>query len=109
MITEWVGFLDDDDTLDHRYHEWLNEECKDYDMLIFNMARPEGLILPGHTNVDELVYNWVGISFALKTEIAKRFPFKNMISEDWDLIQRIKEAGFKIKISQHVAYYIRPL
>ena len=104
--TTWVGFCDDDDWLDLRYHQWLNEECEGFDMVIFNMRRPEGIVLPDHTDVDKLAYNWVGISFALKTAIAKKFPFNNMVGEDYDLIMRVKEAGYKIKISERVAYFI---
>ena len=101
--TTWVGFCDDDDWLDPHYHEWL-KEIKDADMVIFQMERPEGIVLPGHTDVDKLVYNWVGVSFALRTRIAKQHPFKSMLAEDFDLIQRLRE--YRLVVSPRVAYFV---
>lgn len=104
--TDWVGFLDDDDRLDPHYHEWLDKEAEDNDMVIFQMKN--GLYtIPGHMMVPNLKYNWVGISFAMRTEVAREMPFYNMIGEDFDLIQRCIHAGYKVKISPHVAYFVR--
>lgn len=103
--TEWVGFLDDDDYLEPRYHEWLRE-LSDADMVIFQMRRHDGLELPGHTDIERLAYNWVGISFALRTSIAKQYHFKNMVAEDFDLIQRVKKAGYRLVVSPQVAYFV---
>ena len=103
--TTWVGFCDDDDYLDPHYHEWL-KEIKNADMVIFQMKRPDGMILPDHTDTDKLAYNWVGISFALRTSIAKEFPFKDIIGEDFDLIQRVLQAGLRVVVSPRVAYYL---
>lgn len=104
--TKWVGFCDDDDWLDPHYHEWLDEATIGVDMIIFYMQHGNGLIIPGHTDVDRLKYNWVGISFALRTKVAKQFPFESMIGEDFDLIKRVKNAGYRIKIVPKVAYFI---
>ena len=106
VTTEWVGFLDDDDRLDVRYHRWLDMECEGWDVIVFQMKQ-DYLTLPGHTNSKLLAFNWVGISYALKTKIAKAYPFKNMIGEDYDLLKRLSEAKFKIKVVPWVAYYVR--
>jgi glycosyltransferase involved in cell wall biosynthesis len=106
VTTEWVGFCDDDDFLDPHYHEWLIEESPGFDMVIFKMKNSPTGAVPYTTNVDELKYNEVGISFALKTELALKFPFENMIGEDYELIMRVKESGAKIKISERIAYFI---
>jgi glycosyltransferase involved in cell wall biosynthesis len=103
--TGWVGFCDDDDWLDPHYHEWLNE-MKDADMVLFQMKRPDGMILPDHTDSDRLVYNWVGISFAMRTSVALKYPFKTMIGEDYDLIQRVRRAGLRLVVSPQVAYFV---
>ena len=102
--TSWVGFCDDDDYLDPHYHEWL-KKYRHYDMVIFNMQRPEGLILPNHTDLDKLAYNWVGISFAMRTKVALKFPFRDMIGEDFDLIQRVRREH-RVVIDPRVAYYL---
>lgn len=106
--TSWVGFCDDDDWLDEHYHEWLKFKARstNADMIIFQMQRTDGMVLPDHTDVDKLAHNWVGISFAIRTKIAIRLPFRNMIGEDYDLIQRVKQAGLKVVVSPKVAYFV---
>jgi glycosyltransferase involved in cell wall biosynthesis len=68
--TEWVAFLDDDDTLSPTYIETFNKEYDSYpdiDVLIFRM-KLENRIVPkmGCTNFELCD---VGISFLLKTSI----------------------------------------
>lgn len=104
--TNWVGFCDDDDYLDPHYHQWLKKYQQTADLVIFQMQRPDGMILPDHTSVNKLAYNWVGISFAIRTELAKAFPFKNMVGEDWDMITTMKQAHKNIVIAPEVAYFI---
>lgn len=104
--TEWVGFCDDDDYLDPHYHEWLVEESPSFDMVIFKMKNQPNGGVPYSTDVEMLRYNEVGMSFALKTGLAKRFPFENMLGEDFDLIMRVKNSGARIKISEHIAYFL---
>ena len=103
--TTWVGFCDDDDWLDPHYHEWLRK-IRGADMVIFQMQRPEGMILPGHTDIDRLAYNWVGVSFAMRTAVALKYPFKNMLGEDFDLIQRAVKAGLRLEIDPRVGYFV---
>lgn len=107
--TSWVGFLDDDDYIDEHYHEWLQKEKDGYDMVIFRMKNSplKEEAIPKSTNIDDLEYNQVGISFAMRTKVAILFPFSAKVpGEDYDLIMRVKQAGYKIKISDKVAYYI---
>jgi hypothetical protein len=104
--TEWVGFCDDDDWLDPRYHKWLIEESVGFDVVIFKMKNSPNGAVPYTTNVEELKYNEVGMSFALLTGIALQYPFENIIGEDYELLMRLRDDGFKIKISERVAYYI---
>lgn len=106
VTTDWVGFLDDDDRLDPHYHEWLDAEAGDNDMVIFQMKNGM-MTIPGHTMLANLAYNWVGISFAMRTEVAREMPFYNMIGEDFDLIMRVIHAGYRVKISPHLAYFVR--
>lgn len=112
VLTEWVGFLDDDDRLDPHYHEWLNEECSDYDMVIFKMKVGPQELIPKTNRVEDLNFGDVGISFALKTELAKQFPFvkenrNKGLHEDWEMVRALRDKGYKIKISEHITYYVR--
>lgn len=107
--TSWVGFLDDDDYLDEHYHEWLQKEKDGYDVVVFRMKNSPLVeeAIPKSTNVDDLEYNQVGISFALRTKLAALYPFSNKVpGEDHELLMRLKKDGYKIKISDKVAYYI---
>ncbi len=111
-LTEWVGFLDDDDVLDPHYHEWLNEEWSGYDVVIFKMKIGPQEVIPQTNEVENLKLGGVGISFALKTELAKRFPFitedrESVLHEDWEMIKTLREKGYRVKISERVAYYVR--
>jgi len=103
--TDWVGFCDDDDELDEHYHEWL-KDYKNYDVVVFRMKNSPNGAIPESNSVEHLEYNKVGISFALKTSLARKYPFKNMQGEDYDLLIRLVEAGCKVKIVDHVAYYL---
>lgn len=104
--TEWVGFCDDDDYLDPHYHEWLVEESPGFDVVIFRMKNSPNGAVPISRELDKLKYNEVGMSFAMLTGIALSYPFKNIIGEDYELLMRLKEDGFRIKISERIAYFI---
>lgn len=106
VTSPWVGFCDDDDELDENYHKWLDEACEGFDVVIFKMKNQPNGGIPYTTNVDELRYNEVGMSYALKTDLARKYPFKNMIGEDFDQLQRIIKDGHKVKVVDKVAYYL---
>ena len=118
--TPWVGFVDDDDTVDPHYAQWLAEEAQDNDVVIFHMQymqdvhhTKQGTTVP--RDDQPLGQGNVGISFAMKTELLKKHPFiregfspGSLPSEDWAMIQTLQNAGYKIKISPRIAYYVRP-
>lgn len=72
--TEWIAFLDDDDTVADDYVTCLQkqiEEIPDLDVLIFRMKHKFlGRIIPSLDKTEIKVGN-VGISFSLKTKIMK--------------------------------------
>ena len=109
VLTLWVGFCDDDDYLDPNYNKWFIEESAGNDMVIFRMKNSPVDSIPDHQDVDKLEFNKVGISFAVKTTLANKIQFKDMIGEDWAFIQAVKKAGYKIHISKHIAYFIGDL
>lgn len=113
MSSEWFGFVDDDDRLDHRYVRWLREEAKvqDIDVVIFRMmyqpARHDGVIfLPNGKGLED---GYVGISFAVRSSFVrgKNIWFETEECEDNRYLQRLQRAGARMRWSQRIAYYVR--
>jgi glycosyltransferase involved in cell wall biosynthesis len=108
ITTPWTAFLDDDDTLDPHYVEWLQAAIdKPTDVVIFQMLQngADGPIpRPGQ------LYNGnVGMSYAIRTELLARFPFVPPTmaeSSDWLHIKQLMDAGAVIKRVDKVAYYV---
>lgn len=107
--TEWVAFLDDDDTLSYTYLEaFFNELNNVYnpDVILFRMRHSEYGVLPKLNSVDIIQYE-TGISFALRTKIFKDgLWFSSSHAEDFDLMDRIKNNGYKIVMSPYVKYFV---
>jgi glycosyltransferase involved in cell wall biosynthesis len=109
--TEWIAFLDDDDTIAPDYVETFKEEHKTHpfvDVIIFRMHRPniEPVILP-ILNTDNFYMYEVGISFALRTDIFKKgFAFEPSHVEDFEYLSKLRENNYCIMISPHVKYYV---
>lgn len=109
----WVAFVDDDDTIDPHYVEWLKEyEETVYDVVVFRMQYRDGRILPPPDSAT-LAFGQVGISYAIRTPLARAYPFvredvDSGYHEDWELIRTLYKEQFPIHISSHVAYYVRP-
>lgn len=105
---EWIAFVDDDDRLDIHYVEWLREEGKDSDVVIFKMKYPgeDGHIVP---NGEAIEQGNIGISFAVRDAFLsqRRIWFENGQFEDWALIKACSERGARIKFSDKVAYFVR--
>lgn len=107
--TEWVAFLDDDDTLSYTYLEaFYNELANVYkpDLILFRMRHQEYGVLPKTNSVNIIQYE-SGISFALKRKIFNDgLWFNSSYAEDFDLLDRIKNAGYKIVMSPYVKYFV---
>lgn len=103
---KWTAFLDDDDTVDSKYVEWLKAESEEFDLIVFRMRFAEGLVLPPG---QELIGGQVGISFAIRREfhISNSLSFKDQVAEDWDMICQCLGAKARWKISDNIAYYVR--
>jgi hypothetical protein len=106
--SEWIGFLDDDDTLSFDYIEKLKNEIRsnNIDVCIFRMIYENNIILPG--KIDKSINkNRVGISFALKSYITCNTKFSNSQHEDYFYLKELEYKNYKIVISPFVCYYIR--
>lgn len=121
VTTPWVGNLDDDDWLDPHYSEWLTKTLQRHpnlDMVIFRMRRvvngtPKTLPPPHITTPDQLEYGNVGTSYAMRTELARRYPYVRENRSigyfpDWEMIHTLRDNGHQILIVTHVAYNVRP-
>ena len=110
--TPWVAFVDDDDTIDTQYVNILHHEVQqneDAHIIIFRMKYTDGRVLPPHDHTD-FVLNHVGISFAMKMDYVrdKSLTFRPSSTEDFELLDRCRQAGASIRISPSITYYVRP-
>jgi hypothetical protein len=109
FLTEWIGFVDDDDTLSPYYINNLKTEIKitpDIELCIFRMIYENGFVLPGKYDRN-LLRGKVGISFALKYDLTLKYLFTNNPFEDFIYLKTIQTAGIKILISSFISYYVR--
>lgn len=112
--TDWIGFVDDDDTLRAHYVDALIEESKanpDADCIVFRMSyhpSDQFLILPPlGTKSPEMCR--VGISFAVKKEFLtkNKLGFINYSAEDFILLNTLERLGGKIFFSSLITYNVR--
>lgn len=113
--TEWVSFLDDDDTVTEDYVQRLKEESEAHpeaDLIVFREYFISELMedgYPDHYIWQAPVVHWgqIGISFSVKREVALKYPFLDEPNEDFHFVSRIDEAGHKIHFSKYIVYRAR--
>jgi len=107
VTTEWVGFVDDDDTLTPCYVDrFLSHVKEDIDVIIFRMNLDDRILPP--LNHATFHINYVGISFAVKTSLFHEgFWFEPSSAEDFYLLDRYRSERKHIMISPHVTYLVR--
>ena len=105
--TQWISFLDDDDTICPYYIHRLNQEIKkdsSMELCLFRMIYPNRFILPSN-DVTYIKKDYVGISFAFKGYIPTKFV--NSSREDYYFLKQVEYEGFKMVISPFITYFIR--
>jgi glycosyltransferase involved in cell wall biosynthesis len=112
--TEWIAFVDDDDTIASNYVETFYNEIQEFnnmDVIIFRMSYHFNcnFIIPRLPPVDNIIYDGnVGISFAMKKELFDLgYNFIPSHNEDFKLINRIRENNYKIMVSPYIRYFVR--
>lgn len=105
--TEWVGFLDDDDTVEPNYVKILFEKYNKYDFVVWRMKYQNGMVLPPFS-MNELVFATVGISFCYNRNVFKNLLFsQNRDGEDFDFLMELKKQSNKFIITPEVIYNVR--
>lgn len=106
--TDWVSMLDDDDTITEDYVQRLEEEIAahpDADLIHFRQYFINtGQVFP---NWPEVAWGNIGISFSVKTKVARQVGYKSEPYEDFEFVKRVKEAGFNVYFSKYLVYRVR--
>jgi glycosyltransferase involved in cell wall biosynthesis len=108
--TPWIGFVDDDDILSPDYIQHLQHHIKQQDpeVVIFRMYGYDK-VYPPHGAID-FYKNQVGISFCLQRDLCTRDGVWFVLgpTEDFDMLDQLRNLQKRIFISPHITYYIRP-
>jgi len=108
---DWIGFVDDDDTLSKYYTEILElEKTKsNIDCCVFRMRydKDNQKIVPPF-GMNYLMQNYVGISFSVRRKFIEynNILFENDNAEDFMFLKSISDNQGKIYISSHVTYNV---
>jgi len=108
---EWIGFVDDDDTLSKFYIEILElEKTKsEFDCCVFRMRydKDNQKVIPPF-GMNHLQQNYVGISFCVSKKFIteNNIKFTNDNAEDFKFLKEINDKGGKIHISSHITYNV---
>ena len=108
--TEWLAFVDDDDSVANNYVEIFIKELCAYplvDIVLFRMEHYHGIIFPS-LSTETFYHNHVGISFAIKKKIFDEgHIFIPSNAEDFYYLDGARNKKYKIMISPHVTYFVR--
>ena len=109
MMPDWVGNLDDDDTLTPDYILKLVEDGKDVDLLQFRAEWENKIDIRPIIGETRLLPATVSNAFAFRYDFAERhnLHYIDSTSEDWATIQSFISAGARCKVSDHVTYRVR--
>jgi glycosyltransferase involved in cell wall biosynthesis len=103
--TEWIGFLDDDDSLHPDYVKTLFEKYKDYDFVVWRMIYTNGKVLP-EPNRDSMLFGKVGISFCYKNKFDNLYFENNRDGEDYDFLVKLRSLSEKWFIAPEIFYNV---
>ena len=108
--TEWICFLDDDDTFCQDYMDSFYNELScnpNMDVCIFKMIYENGVVRPPE-GLNRLVMGQVGISFAVKLKFLNEnnLRFVNSEIEDYTLLKKLESAGANFVYSEKIVYNV---
>jgi glycosyltransferase involved in cell wall biosynthesis len=107
--TEWVAFVDDDDSLSNKYVEIFTAESSAYtlaDIILFRMEHPEVGPMP-YLSTDTFYVQQAGISFAVKKRVFDEgHIFIPHCAEDYFYLDEARNKKYNIMISPYVVYFV---
>ena len=101
--TEWIGFLDDDDTLHSEYVDKLFSKYSEHDFIIWRMVSPNCVVMP---RTDKISFGDVGISIAYKNKFKDLFFDSNRDGEDFDFINKLLFLTKNYTITPEIYYNV---
>lgn len=104
--SEWIGFLDDDDTIDSNYVDTLNKKYQSYDFVVWRMKTTDGKIYPDLKR-NNLIRNQVGISISFKNKFPDIIFDNNDDSEDFEFVDKLQNTTNNFIITPEIFYNIR--
>jgi glycosyltransferase involved in cell wall biosynthesis len=104
--TEWIGFLDDDDTIHQEYVDTLYKKYSEYDFVVWRMKDENGFVLPELFR-NNLVFGRVGISFCYKNKFENLLFDNNRDGEDFDFLMKLQSLSDNWTITPEVYYKVR--
>lgn len=104
--SEWIGFLDDDDTIHENYVESLFKDYSKYDFVVWRMKYENGRVLPP-LGFDDLVFAKVGISFCFKNKFKNLLFDNNRDGEDFDFLMKLKNLTNNWVVTPEIYYNVR--
>jgi glycosyltransferase involved in cell wall biosynthesis len=106
--TEWVAFVDDDDSLSNKYVELFISESSAYTLAEIIIFRMTFIGIKPNLSTDMFRLGDVGISFAVKKRIFDDgHVFIPSDIEDYTYLSQAKDKNYKIMISPCVTYFVR--
>jgi glycosyltransferase involved in cell wall biosynthesis len=105
---QWIGFLDDDDTLANDYVEYFLNEVKviHLDVYVYRMINKEQQIFPSLKSKDIQPCD-IGISFIVHKNVFQNIQFKNSHCEDYDFLKKAYEQKKIIMFSSSIKYFVK--
>lgn len=106
--SNWIAFLDDDDTISNDYVEYFFKQKNifNFDLFIYRMINQDLKIFPSLLSRD-LIPCDVGISFIAKKDIFEKIKFENSHCEDYDFLNLVKKYNYLILISNTIKYFVK--
>lgn len=104
--TEWIGFLDDDDTIHQDYVKTLFEKYTQYDFVVWRMKTIDEKIYPELTR-NNIKINRVGISISFKNKFPKALFDNNHDTEDFEFVDKLQKTTNNFIITPEIFYNIR--
>ena len=107
--SEWIGFVDDDDTIGPNYIENLKSETKNNptaDCVIFRAYYSFWNTILPQSSCKHILPRSVGISFAVKKHVFNKHKFIPSGEEDYSFLKSVSRE-FNILLSPYLNYFVR--